>query len=201
MSEASARSFRPHPGPGRYLRHIVLLGMAVLATACTGLPKGIEPVENFQLDRYLGTWYEIARLDHRFERGLQQVSATYSLRDDGSVKVLNKGWDVEEQAWSAAEGRASFVENPDTGYLKVSFFGPFYGTYAVFELDEDYEQAYITGNDRSYLWFLSRTPTVDEASMQRFRDAVTARGFDLDELIIVDQNAAPAAAGVASDAE
>lgn len=167
-----------------------LLLLVTLLSACTGLPRDIEPVKDFQVERYLGTWYEIARLDHRFERGLEQVSATYTLRDDGTVKVVNRGWDVEEKEWSEVEGRAKFVEDPETGYLKVSFFGPFYATYAVFDLDAAYEQSFVTGNSRSYLWFLSRTRTVDDASMQRFRRVANAQGFDLEGLIIVNQRAA-----------
>ncbi len=180
--------YRTTPDDGRTARTALLI-LVTLLSACTGLPKGVEPVRGFQLERYLGTWYEIARLDHRFERGLQQVSATYSLRDDGSVKVVNRGWDGEEQEWSEVEGTAKFVEDENTGYLKVSFFGPFYASYVVFTLDEAYEQSFVTGNSRSYLWFLSRTRTVDDASMERFRTAADELDFDLDGLIVVDQKA------------
>ena len=170
--------------------HKTAFGIALLLlTACTGLPKGIEPVQPFDLERYLGTWYEIARLDHRFERGLQQVSATYSLREDGTVRVVNRGWDVEKREWSSAEGRAMFVGSDNTAHLKVSFFGPFYGSYAVFDLDADYRHASVTGNDRSYLWFLSRTPEVSAAALEAFRATATAAGFDLADLVIVDQRA------------
>ncbi len=107
--------------------------LSIVLTGCLGMPKDVTPVKNFELNRYLGTWYEIARLDHSFERGLSDVSATYSLRGDGGVKVINRGFSVEEEQWQEAEGKAYFVENDDTGYLKVSFFGPFYGSYVVFE--------------------------------------------------------------------
>lgn len=116
---------------------LALLGTSLLLSACsTGLPKGITPVQDFEVDRYLGTWYEIARLDHRFERGLSNVSAEYSLKDNGKIRVINKGLD-EDGEWNEAEGRARFARDEDEGYLKVSFFGPFFGTYAVFNLDED----------------------------------------------------------------
>lgn len=168
-----------------------LAALLVLTSACsTSLPKGIEPVTGFEAERYLGTWFEIARLDHRFERGLQEVSATYSRRDDGTLRVVNRGWDVAAEEWNIAEGRAKFAEDEDTGWLEVSFFGPFYGTYAVFELDEDYSRAYVSGDDRSYLWFLSRTPEVEPEALEAFRERATELGFDLAELIVVDQDVA-----------
>ncbi|MCC4273675.1 lipocalin family protein [Marinomonas communis] len=161
--------------------------LVVLLTGCTSAPKGIEPVQEFELSKYLGTWYEIARLDHSFERGLSNVTAEYSLREDGGVRVINRGYSAEEGEWEQAEGKAYFVEDSDTGHLKVSFFGPFYGAYVVFNLDEDYQQSFVSGPDRSYLWFLSRTPTVSEADKQRFIQAAQAKGFDTDELIFVEQ--------------
>ena len=172
-------------------RLLPALVLTLLVSACAAdLPRGIEPVQDFQVDRYLGRWYEIARLNHSFERELQQVSAEYSLRDDGRVRVINRGWNVEENQWEQVEGKARFAESSDVGWLEVSFFGPFYGTYAVFELDEDYQQAYVIGDDRSTLWFLSRTPEVSEADLERFREAASARDIDLDELILVDQDVA-----------
>lgn len=161
--------------------------LVVLLTGCTSAPKGIEPVQEFELSKYLGTWYEIARLDHSFERGLSNVTAEYTLRKDGGVRVINRGYSAEEGEWEQAEGKAYFVEDSDTGHLKVSFFGPFYGAYVVFNLDEDYQQSFVSGPDRSYLWFLSRTPTVSEADKQRFIQAARAKGFDTDELIFVEQ--------------
>jgi len=157
------------------------------ACSSTGVPEGIEAVSGFEISRYLGTWYEIARLDHAFERGLEAVSAEYALADDGSVRVANRGWSIEDQAWQQAEGRARFEQDPGTAHLAVSFFGPFYGSYVVFELDPGYQQAFVTGDDRDTLWFLARTPTVSEADMARFASRAEALGFDLDGLIRVDQ--------------
>ena len=168
-----------------------LIATAALLSGCVGLPQGIEPVRGFELERYLGKWYEIARLDHSFERGLEQVTAEYSLRDDGGVRVVNRGFDTGKGAWDEAVGKAYFVETEDLGYLKVSFFGPFYGAYVVFELDQDgYQYAFVSGPDRSYLWFLSRTPTVDDAVFARFEERATALGFDLSELIVVNHGEA-----------
>lgn len=170
------------------MRRWLLVFVGLLA-GCTGVPEGIRPVENLNVERYLGTWYEIARLDHSFERGLSRVTAEYQRQADGSIAVINRGYNADEQAWSEAEGRAVFVEDPTVGHLKVSFFGPFYSSYVVFELDQSgYEYAYITGYNRDYLWFLSRQPTVSESAMDAFRQRAKAAGFDLSELIVVDQS-------------
>ena len=124
-------------------------------SGCVGIPEGVKPVDNFELDRYLGKWYEIARLDHSFERGLSKVTAHYSLRDDGGINVINRGFSAEKNAWKEALGKAYFVNDADEGHLKVSFFGPFYGSYIVFELDTaGYQYAFISGPDKDYLWLL-----------------------------------------------
>jgi len=169
-------------------RTLVTTAVLVALTGCTGLPKGIEPVTGFEPERYLGTWYEIARLDHRFERGLSNVTAEYSLNDDGSIAVINRGYNESDEEWQEVEGRAKFVGDRNVGHLKVSFFGPFYASYVIFELDtEDYSEAYVTGADRGTLWYLSRTPTVSEEAMAKFRAQAEAQGFDLDELTVVEQ--------------
>ena len=152
------------------------------------MPETIKPVQGFKLDRYLGKWYEIARLDHSFERGLQQITAQYSMREDGGVRVLNRGFSIADKQWEQAEGKAYFVQEPDTGYLKVSFFGPFYGSYVIFELDkENYQYAFVAGPDLSYLWLLSRTPEVDQSLLTSFVEKAKLAGFDTDKLIYVDQ--------------
>jgi apolipoprotein D and lipocalin family protein len=165
----------------------LLTTLLLLLAGCTGLPKGIEPVTGFDQDRYLGTWYEIARLDHSFERGLSQVSAEYIPNDDGSIKVINRGYNAEKGEWKEAQGRAKFVGDSDVGHLKVSFFGPFYASYVVFELDEDYSTVYITGYNRNYLWLMSRTPEVSKEVLEAFRARAAAEGFELGELIVVEQ--------------
>lgn len=172
---------RLNKSTGRKYTSICLL---LMLGSCTGIPDGIQPVREFDLNRYLGTWYEIARLDHSFERGLDRVTAEYTMRDDGGVRVINKGFSTEKNEWTAAEGKAYFVNEPDEGYLKVSFFGPFYGSYVVFELDkENYQYAFVTGPGSSYLWLLSRTPTVSEELIDRFVMTADALGFDVDKLI------------------
>ena len=160
--------------------------MTFLLAGCTIAPKNIYPVTQFQLERYLGTWYEIVRQDHAFEEGLSEVTATYSMREDGGVAVLNRGYSAEDKAWREAEGRAYFVNSSNVGHLKVSFFGPFYGAYVIFELDQkDYQYAMISGHSRDYFWLLSRTPTMPEAVKRRLLAKAEALGFPMDKLVTV----------------
>lgn len=165
------------------------LAAAIMLTACTGIPKDITPISGFDADQYLGTWYEIARLDHSFERGLQNVTATYSLREDGGIKVLNRGYDTKKAKWDDAEGKAYFVGDESVGHLKVSFFGPFYGSYIIFDLDgPEYSRSYVTGPDKSYLWLLARSPEVSAEEKEAFEKKAASLGYDTAELIWVDQN-------------
>jgi apolipoprotein D and lipocalin family protein len=160
----------------------------VVLSACTSVPDGIEPVSGLDLERYLGTWHEIARLDHRFERGKTHVSASYSLRSDGGIQVLNRGYSLPKASWGQADGRAYSVGAPEVGHLKVSFFGPFYGSYVIFELDhEAYQYAFVCGPDRDYLWLLARSPDVPDELRERFQTRASELGFATDRLIWVDQ--------------
>lgn len=153
---------------------------------CVGIPANVKPVSNFNLEKYLGKWYEIARLDHSFERGLTRVTAHYSLREDGGVRVLNRGYSEKEAKWKEAEGRAYFVNRPDQGYLKVSFFGPFYGSYIIFELDhEGYQYSLVSGPDKSYLWILARRPEIDDELKKMLVKKAAALGFSTEKLIFV----------------
>ena len=168
------------------MRPSILGLLFVLATACTGIPEGITPVKGFEPDRYLGKWYEIARLDHSFERGLDRCTAEYSRRRDGGLSVKNRGWSTSKQAWTEAEGVAYFIDAPDEAWLRVSFFGPFFGSYIVFDLDrEGYRYAFVASYSKSYLWLLSRTPTVDEALRRRFVETARSLGYDTESLIWV----------------
>ncbi len=163
----------------------LLAALALGLCGCaTGAPEGVEPVTGFELDRYLGKWHEIARLDHRFERGLSKVTAEYSMRDDGGVRVVNRGYDAGKDKWKEAEGRAYFTGARSVGSLKVSFFRPFYGGYNVIDLDrEGYSWALVCGPDRSYLWILARTPELDPATLGRLRARAAELGFDTEKLI------------------
>ena len=170
------------------MKYFVLL-IAFVLTSCTGIPEGLVAIDGFEINRYLGTWYEVARLDHRFERGLENISANYSLRADGGVNVLNKGWDTQANEYRQALGKAYFVEQTNKGMLEVSFFGPFYGAYNIIELDKkDYSYAMITGPDRSFFWILSRTKQLPESTMQALLEKAKAFGYDTNHLIFVKQN-------------
>jgi apolipoprotein D and lipocalin family protein len=168
------------------LKNITML-FALLLAGCVSIPENVRPVENFRLEDYLGKWYEIARLDHSFERGLTRVTAEYTLRDDGGVKVVNRGYSAQEGKWKNAEGKAYFVQSPELGYLKVSFFGPFYGSYIVFELDqEQYQYALVSGPDTSYLWILAREPKISASLRDELVQRAAALGFDTNALIFVE---------------
>lgn len=146
----------------------------------------IETVKNLDLQRYLGKWYEIARFDHRFERGMVGVTATYSLLDDGKIKVLNEGFEYAfEGKHSVAEGKAKLTDVP--GVLKVSFFWIFYAQYRVLELDENYQWALVGGNSEKYLWILSRTPQLDDQTKGLILGKAEKRGYDISKLIWVKQ--------------
>lgn len=163
-----------------------MAGVAVMAgCANTSPPPGVEAVTPFDLQRYQGRWYELARLDHSFERGMTDVSATYTPQADGSVRVVNRGFAAASGQWREAVGKALFTGAPTTGSLKVSFFGPFYGGYHVAALDPDYRWALVLGPDTSYCWILARDKQLDAAQ----RDAIVARaqalGVDTHALIWV----------------
>lgn len=166
------------------MKKLCVLIAVLILSGCLGMPKTVQPVTGFEQARYLGKWYEVARLDHPFERGLRQVSADYSVREDGGIRVLNRGFSEEKNKWQEAEGKAYFVNSTDKAYLKVSFFGPFYGSYVIFELDHDgYQYAFVSGPNTEYLWLLARTPTVAPEVLDKFMTMAKARGFAVDKLI------------------
>ena len=151
----------------------IIKGIAIMAlvatifTSCVGIPDGVTAVQNFNKDKYLGKWYEIARFDFRFERNLDNTTAQYSINPDGSIKVLNQGYNYVKKEWDSAEGKAKFIGSESEARLKVSFFGPFYGGYNVVDIDENYKNALIYGNSTEYMWILSRNKTINEATKKR----------------------------------
>ena len=140
-----------------FRKRLLLFLYLISLFGCTGTPTGLRPVTNFDIKKYLGTWYEIARLDHSFEKGLIDVYAEYSLRDDGGIKVINRGKNSSNGEWKEAIGKAYFINEKDVGSLKVSFFWPFYGAYHIAKLDKSYTMALIIGPNINYAWILSRT--------------------------------------------
>ena len=172
---------------GISMRQFLLLAVTLLA-GCAQIPDGVEAVGGFDAERYLGQWYEIARLDHKFERGLENISATYTARDDGGIDVLNRGFDVARGEWREARGRAKFAGSRDTAMLKVSFFGPFYGGYNVVDLDPEYQLALVAGPTRKYLWILARRPDPPRAAVERLVARAEQLGFDSGALIYVQHD-------------
>ena len=151
------------------------------------VPEDIQVVQNFDIHLYAGKWYEIARFDFRHEKHLSHVTADYSLNPDGSVRVVNTGFDYIKKVWKTSEGVATFVGSKTEGALKVSFFRPFYSGYNVALMDPDYENALIFGENKKYIWFLSRNKTMPQEIRQRFMDTAQQAGYDLDRLVWTDQ--------------
>ncbi|QIX98270.1 outer membrane lipoprotein Blc [Cedecea sp. FDAARGOS_727] len=165
----------------------VAIALTLVACKSPTPPRGVKPITGFDAKRYLGKWYEVARLENRFERGLEQVTATYGERSDGGISVLNRGFNPQKKQWSESEGKAYFIGAPNIAALKVSFFGPFYGGYNVIKLDEDYKYALVSGPNRDYLWLLSRTSTVPETVKQDYLDTARSLGFRVERLVWVNQ--------------
>jgi apolipoprotein D and lipocalin family protein len=169
---------------------LAFVGAMLAALAgCTGRPDGVEPVGSFDIDRYQGVWYEIMRLDHSFERGLSNVTATYTVRDGGAVDVINRGFDREKCRWNEVEGTAEFQGEQTVASLSVTFFWPFAGGYHVFDLDQsDYAWALVSGPSRSYLWILARQPDLPHDIRERLVEKARSLGFPVENLIVVDHS-------------
>ncbi len=164
---------------GTSLGLVLLLGMWL--TGCSGTPHGGQAVSPFELERYLGTWHELARLPNRFENDLVNVTAEYSLKEDGSVRVLNRGFNTRTRDWEEAEGKAYRVD-PDAARLKVSFFGPFYAEYNVLWLSDGYDLALVASHDHDYLWLLAREPSRPRSELEAPLALADRLGFALSEL-------------------
>ena len=168
-----------------------VLATAITLSGCGGVPEGIRPVASLDLERYAGRWYELARYDHRFERGMSHVTADYRLLPSGQVQVINRGYRVEKADWQAAEGKARWASDEGLGHLEVSFFGPFYADYVVFYLSEDYQYALVTGPSRDYFWMLSRQAQISEQQWQVLTRIAEQNGFSPAKWIVVQQSNRP----------
>lgn len=172
----------------------IILGIVLAAAAtavlssCASIPKKAKAVQNFDANKYLGNWYEIARFDYRFEKNMDNVTAQYSLKNNGKIKVFNSGHDYKKEIWKSSTGEAKFRINKTVGALKVSFFKPFYAGYNVIAIDEDYRYALVAGRNLKYLWLLSREKTIPEAVKQRYLKLAEEIGYDTTELIWVKQD-------------
>lgn len=166
----------------------VAAGAAVAVSGCAvTVPRGVEPVTGFDAKRYMGTWYELARIDHRFEKGLSRTSAHYSLEEDGTVTVINRGYSEEKNAWKESRGKARFLGKSDIAALKVSFFGPFYGGYNIVSLDDGYQTALVIGSSFDYFWLLSRTKSIPDWKFRQLLRIAQELGVDMSRVMAVEQ--------------
>jgi apolipoprotein D and lipocalin family protein len=156
--------------------------------SCKSIPNGVEAVKKFDKNRYLGKWYEIARIDFKFERDLNNTTAEYSSLKNGKIRVVNRGYNYKKNEWKKAIGKAKFVHEADEAMLKVSFFGPFYAGYNVIRLDDDYNYALIAGRNFNYLWILSRTPSIPNTIKEEYLNFASKVGFDTSRLNWVVHN-------------
>ncbi|WP_196139931.1 lipocalin family protein [Aliikangiella sp. G2MR2-5] len=170
------------------LKYFAGISCFFLNFTCQANDWSIQPVSNFDSNRYLGTWYEIARIDNSFERELDNVTATYWLKKNGDIGVKNKGFNTEDGEWEEAQGYAEFAIEESVGHLEVTFFWPFYADYIVFEIDPDYQYAFIASDSEDYLWLLAREPVVDDSIIEKFLKLAKEKKFNTKELIFVSQD-------------
>lgn len=152
------------------------------------IPDGVKAIENFNAKKYLGTWYEVARIDFKYEKNLNNTTATYSLNKDDSIKVINRGYNYKTNTYKKSEGKAVFVKEKNVGMLKVSFFGPFYAGYNILAIDDAYTHALVCGRSHDYLWLLCRQPNMYEAIKNKYLQIATANGFDINRLLWVEHD-------------
>ncbi len=156
--------------------------------SCATIPKGAVAVKPFDKERYLGQWYEIARLDFKYERNLNNTTATYTLNDDGTIKVDNQGYNTKKKEWTQAIGKAKFIGEDTIAKLKVSFFGPFYSGYNVIALDKEYKYALVAGKSLKYLWILSRKTELPEDVKNNYLKIAEGIGYNTSDLLWVEHN-------------
>ena len=158
-------------------------GLLIINACKIGIPKGAKPVTHFNASKYLGKWFEIARFDYIFEKGLEQCTAEYSTNADGSIQVVNRGFKPKTNQWKESRGEAKFIDEENVGRLKVSFFKPFWAGYNVISVDDDYKYALVAGNSRKYLWILSRTTEIPEDIKEKYLKTAKELGYNTDKLI------------------
>lgn len=152
--------------------------------------KSIEPISDFVLSDYLGKWYEIARIDHGFQKNIVNGTAQYRLREDGLVEVINQGFNENNKEWEKAIGVAKLKGESNIAHLRVSFFWPIYGDYKVFYLESDYSVALVTGSTSEYYWLLSRTPTLPREDIVRYMHIAKDAGIDVSKVIFTGKGMA-----------
>lgn len=171
----------------KYIAPVLLgAGIAFVLYSCgSTIPKNAAAVTNFDKAKYLGKWYEIARLDYKWEKDLDNVSAEYSLNENGTIKVDNKGYNVKKDKWEESIWKAKLVKKDNVGMLKVSFFGPFYSGYNVIAVDPDYKYVLVAGESLKYMWILSRETTMPESIKADFLIKAQEIGYNISNLVWV----------------
>lgn len=172
----------------KYSFPLLFIIAMLIGTSCSSIADGATAVTNFNKEKYLGKWYEIARLDFKYERNLNNTTAQYSLRDDGKIRVVNRGYNTKKEKWEDAQAKAKFVGAEDVAMLKVSFFGPFYSGYNVIAIDSDYQYALVAGKNHKYLWILSREKTIPEDIKTQYLKIAEEAGFHTGDLLWVEHN-------------
>lgn len=173
----------------RDLTYALIIMISIFGlNSCASIPKNSSAVQSFDKEKYLGKWYEIARLDFKFERNLNNTTAEYSINKNGTIKVDNKGYNTIKKEWTQAIGKAKFVGPETTAMLKVSFFGPFYAGYNVIAIDEEYKYALIAGENLKYLWILSRETSIPSEIKSNYLEIAEKIGYNTSELLWVSHN-------------
>ncbi|MDC0100467.1 lipocalin family protein [Crocinitomicaceae bacterium] len=166
------------------LLYLFIISVSMLGLfSCATIPKNATAVASFDKEKYLGKWYEFARFDFKFEKNLNNTTAEYSLNENGTIKVDNRGYNTVNKQWQQSIGKAKFVKNDSIAMLKVSFFGPFYGGYNVLAIDADYKYALVAGGSLKYLWILSRETSIPEETKVKYLEIAENIGFETSNLL------------------
>ena len=166
------------------LLYLFIISVSMLGLfSCATIPKNATAVTSFDKEKYLGKWYEFARFDFKFEKNLNNTTAEYSLNENGTIKVDNRGYNTVNNQWQQSIGKAKFVKNDSIAMLKVSFFGPFYGGYNVLAIDADYKYALVAGGSLKYLWILSRETSIPEETKVKYLEIAENIGFETSNLL------------------
>ena len=167
---------------------LAVVGFVIFNSCSVGIPKGATAIKNFNSDKYLGQWYEIARFDYKFEKNMDNVTANYSLNSDGTIKVQNRGYNYVKKEWKESIGEGRFVNDKSEARLKVSFFKPIWAGYNVIDIDDDYQNALVVGNSTKYIWILSRNKEIPNSIRERFLAKAKKLGYNTGDLIWVKHN-------------
>lgn len=171
-----------------WIPFFILLLSFLAFSSCQTIPEGAIAITPFEKEKYLGKWYEIARLDFKYEKDLNNTTAEYSIKDDGNIKVFNRGYNIKTNEWEEATGKAKFVGDEHVAMLKVSFFGPFYSGYNVIAIDPDYKYALVAGESLKYMWILSRQKTIPNDIKENYIQLAKKVGYNTSELVWVEHN-------------